>query len=41
MVEERAVLSDYPVEEIGTIKYLKELGELPSRYENDATAGTS
>jgi hypothetical protein len=41
MVEESAILSDYPVEEVGTIKYFKELAELPSRYENDAAAGTT
>ena len=41
MVEQRAVLGHYPVEEVGAIKYLKKLGEFPSRYENDAAAGTT
>jgi hypothetical protein len=41
MVEKSAILSHYPVEEVSTIKYLKQLGELPSRYEYDAAAGTT
>ena len=41
MVEETTILGDYPVEEVSTIKYLKQLAELPSRYENDAPAGTT
>jgi hypothetical protein len=41
MVEDRAILSDYPVEEVGAIKFLKELGELASGYKNDAAAGTT
>jgi hypothetical protein len=41
MVKKSAILSHYPIEEVGTIKYLKELGEFPSRYEYDAAAGTT
>jgi hypothetical protein len=41
MVEKSAILSHYPVEEVGTIEYLKKLGELPSGYEYDAAAGTT
>jgi hypothetical protein len=41
MVEERAVLRDNPVEEVRAIKYLKQLGEFTSRYENDAAASTT
>jgi hypothetical protein len=41
MVEESAILGNYPVEEVGTIKYLEELRQFPSGYKIDAAAGTA
>jgi len=41
MVKKRAIFSNYQVKKVGTIEYLKELGQLASGYENDLATGTA